>query len=206
MRIIPTILRRSKYQVSETDRSTKRSGSGEARLDEINDGETCLVSRCLVSHVARLLTNIMIMRMYWQPTCRHHVAWHSRPVQSPSEKDPRRILKTFSDYEVSGVLVFLQAVSGRQSTVLGKRSSDIITGEESTLTAEGGSEPDAASTFKPRKKKAKGPNPLSMKKSKKDKAKNQLNNQAGPSKAKKTKVNVQVNQSSWVKRYKLSSR
>lgn len=93
----------------------------------------------------------------------------------------------------------LQAVSGRQSTVLGKRTSDIITGEEGAqigTTIEGSTEQNGVPEFKPRKKKAKGPNPLSMKKSKKDKAKNQSDKQEGPSKAKKRKSNVQISQSS----------
>lgn len=121
-----------------------------------------------------------------------HVNDHKVMVMEPMSDLTRKRCEEFEREK-------LQAVSGRQSTVLGKRSSDIITGEEgapTATTADGQIDQDAAPAFKPRKKKAKGPNPLSMKKSKKDKAKNQTDNQAGPSKAKKRKANVQVNQSS----------
>ena len=54
----------------------------------------------------------------------------------------------------------------------------------------------AVQDLKTRKKKAKGPNPLSMKKPKKDKAKDQPKKQAGPSQPKKQKPNVQASQTS----------
>ncbi|PWN38280.1 uncharacterized protein FA14DRAFT_117016 [Meira miltonrushii] len=121
-----------------------------------------------------------------------HVNDHKVMVMEPMSDLTRKRCEEFEREK-------LQNVSGRQSTVLGKRSSDIITGEEGALpatTVEGETDQGAEPAFKPRKKKAKGPNPLSMKKSKKDKGKNQSDNQAGPSKAKKRKANVQVSQSS----------
>lgn len=88
----------------------------------------------------------------------------------------------------------LQAVSGRQSNVLGKRSSETNVGREGDIQEE--TNQQAVQDLKTRKKKAKGPNPLSMKKPKKDKAKDQPKKQAGPSQPKKQKPNVQASQTS----------